>query len=235
MNKLFNTFERCVKTYTVPMAVFVLLAGSLSYNTDAIAADKSGKKVPSFQLSTLDNADKKVSEKLLKDRITILNVWSTDCGACKDEHPYLMKLTKNNEVALIGVDLMDDRSAAQNWLTKEGNPYEVVIFDDNGKLSKGLGVYGTPQTFIIDHQGHIRFSHLGELTDSVWRSKMQPLIKSLTKDMEANKTKVKEKDSKETKDTKDSKDNSAVKATPVEAPSTTQSPSKTTTTETTKD
>jgi cytochrome c biogenesis protein CcmG/thiol:disulfide interchange protein DsbE len=192
-------------------------------------------------LTTLDNADKKVSEKLLKDRITILNVWSTDCGACKDEHPYLIKLVKNNEVALIGVDLMDDRSSAQNWLTKEGNPYEVVIFDDNGKLSKGLGVYGTPQTFIIDHQGIIRFSHLGELTDSVWRSKMQPLIKSLTKDMEASKAKLKDKASKDSKDiqdpknAKDGKDNSSAKATPAEESSTTKTTSKTTTSETTKD
>ena len=165
------------------IALGVVLYRGLSLNPQDMPSALVGKAMPEFSLTTLNDANKTVTKSDLAGDIVLLNVWATWCPSCKYEHPYLLELANdpqlNTQVKLYGINYKDERLAAQHWLTNYKNPYQFSIFDEEGTLGLDLGVYGAPETFVIDHHGIIRKRFAGALDIRVWRKEFEPLIKQL--------------------------------------------------------
>jgi cytochrome c biogenesis protein CcmG/thiol:disulfide interchange protein DsbE len=138
-----------------------------------------GKPVPAFSLPDLQNPEQVLDQRLFEGQVTLLNVWATWCPSCRQEHPFLMWLSKTQGVRIVGLDYKDTRSDALQWFKDLGNPYEVTIFDAEGKLGFDLGVYGAPETFVIDSDGVVRYRHVGVVDEKVWKEELSPLIEKL--------------------------------------------------------
>ncbi len=136
------------------------------------------KSFPDFSLFRLENQES-VTKKDLVELPSLLNVWATWCIACRIEHPFLMRLRNESTINIYGLNYKDDRTKAINLLDQIGNPYEFSIFDHEGKLAIDLGVYGAPETFLIDKSGIIRVRHVGVLTPEVWEEKFNVVLNNL--------------------------------------------------------
>ncbi|MBU2894292.1 DsbE family thiol:disulfide interchange protein [Colwellia sp. D2M02] len=161
------------------IALGVVLYRGLSLNPQEMPSALVGNSMPTFNLSTLNNANKRVTQADLLGDIVLINVWATWCPTCKYEHPYLVDVAKNPKVKLYGLNYKDDRVAGQQWLVDYEDPYIFSIFDEEGTLGLDLGVYGAPETFVIDHHGVIRKRFAGAIDTRVWRSEFEPLIEQL--------------------------------------------------------
>ena len=169
------------------IALGVVLYRGLSLNPTDMPSALVGKTMPEFTLSTLNNIEKTVTKADLTGDIVLLNVWATWCPTCKYEHPYLVDIAKNKQVKLYGLNYKDERSAGQQWLKHYKDPYQFSIFDEAGTLGLDLGVYGAPETFVIDHNGIIRKRFAGAIDTQVWRKEFEPLIAMLIKEKEQGK------------------------------------------------
>jgi cytochrome c biogenesis protein CcmG, thiol:disulfide interchange protein DsbE len=173
-----------MKKYLVPLAIFVVLGLLLAYglNLDPrkIPSPLIGKSLPAFSLTTVADPARKVGRDDLLGRAYLLNVWASWCVACRQEHPLLNELARNKTVTIIGINYKDKREDALGWLGSLGNPYELSLADLDGRLGIDLGVYGVPETFVIDKQGVIRYKQIGPITPEVWEQKLAPLIKELS-------------------------------------------------------
>lgn len=138
-----------------------------------------GKPVPAFFLSTLQNPNDILSRDIFKGHVTLLNVFASWCGACRYEHSVLMEIAKQYHMKIIGLNYRDSRQAALKWITNSGNPYQDIIFDPKGSLVIDLGVYGTPETFVIDSKGIIRYKYTGPIDMDTWNNDLYPLIQKL--------------------------------------------------------
>ncbi len=171
--------------YLLPLGLFVglvvLLAVGLTLNPREVPSPLIGKPAPRFQLPTLENPNRTIGADIFQGKVTLLNVWASWCVACRQEHPFLVELARQGEVAIIGLNYKDTRQAARNWLTNLGNPYEINAFDADGKVAIDWGVYGVPETFVIDPKGIIRYKHIGPITLQDWEQKLAPLIRYLKK------------------------------------------------------
>lgn len=135
------------------------------------------KPVPVFKLESLAEAGKTYDQSVLRDgKPLLLNVWATWCPTCRAEHDYLNRLAATG-VRVVGLNYKDDRQKAVNWLNTLGNPYMLSLYDGDGMLGLDLGVYGAPETFLIDGQGIIRYRHAGDLNEKVWQTEVLPLYK----------------------------------------------------------
>jgi cytochrome c biogenesis protein CcmG/thiol:disulfide interchange protein DsbE len=137
-----------------------------------------GKPAPAFDLEDLRDPARRLTLDDLRGRVSLLNVWATWCVACHAEHPFLMELARAG-VPIFGVNYKDDRGKAIEWLRRLGDPYAANIFDPEGELALDLGVYGAPETFVLDAQGIIAFKHIGPLTAEVWQDTLEPLLREL--------------------------------------------------------
>lgn len=138
-----------------------------------------GKSVPAFQLESVADATKFVDENVLKTgKPRLLNVWATWCPTCYAEHQYLTELAKQG-VEIVGVDYKDERAKALKFLQQYGDPYQAIIYDPKGALGLDLGVYGAPETFIIDGNGIIHYRHAGDVNDKVWQQTLKPIYDKL--------------------------------------------------------
>lgn len=168
--------------YFIPLFIFLALSWflwkGLSIDPQKLPSALIGKKVPPFDLPLLEDSRLHLTEKALQGRVSLLNVWASWCEACRLEHPYLMDIARLQQVAVYGIDYKDDVAAARHWLQQYGSPYQAVGFDVDGKVGINLGVYGTPETFLIDRHGVIRYKVVGPLMPDVWR-KIYPLIVQL--------------------------------------------------------
>ncbi len=135
--------------------------------------------VPAFDLSLLADANERVNQGALKGSVRLLNVWATWCPSCRSEHGFLQKLA-NDGIEIVGLNYKDERNAALKWLRDLGNPYRFNIYDPHGKLGFDLGVYGAPETYIVDAQGVVRHRHVGELNERVWRESVAPLFQRVS-------------------------------------------------------
>ena len=135
--------------------------------------------VPEFNLSTLENDAQVVTQEQLKGKPMLLNVWATWCPSCRVEHDYLLQLSRAG-IPIVGLNYKDERPAALEWLARLGNPYELNIFDPQGKLGFDLGVYGAPETYLIDNKGYVRFRHVGVVDAKVWAQTLEPLYVKLS-------------------------------------------------------
>jgi cytochrome c biogenesis protein CcmG/thiol:disulfide interchange protein DsbE len=112
-------------------------------------------------------------------KVWLLNVWASWCVACRDEHPTLLALSKARVVPIVGLNYKDTRPEGLGWLNQFGNPYDVSAFDRDGRVGIDFGVYGVPETFVIDKRGVIRMKHIGPLTPEVIQTRIAPLVKEL--------------------------------------------------------
>ncbi|GAB4512630.1 MAG: DsbE family thiol:disulfide interchange protein [Sulfuricaulis sp.] len=173
-----------MKKYIVPLVIFavlgLLLAYGLNLDPRKIPSPLIGKSLPAFSLSTVADPARKVGRDDMLGRVYLLNVWASWCVACRQEHPFLNELTGRKAVTIIGLNYKDKREDALGWLGSLGNPYELSLADNDGRLGIDLGVYGVPETFVIDKQGVIRYKQIGPITPEVWDQKLAPLIKELS-------------------------------------------------------
>jgi len=165
------------------IALGVVLYRGLSLNPQDMPSALVGKTIPEFSLSTLNDINKVVTKADLAGDIVLLNVWATWCPTCKYEHPYLLDIATDPklkaQVKLYGLNYKDERMAAMQWLSNYKDPYQLSIFDETGTLGLDLGVFGAPETFVIDHHGIIRKRFAGAIDIRVWRREFEPLIKQL--------------------------------------------------------
>jgi len=171
------------KYLLIPLVLFIglvafLLIG-LHRDPHEVPSPLINKSAPDFQLQQLNEPAKTISAKEMRGKVWLLNFWGTWCVACREEHPILVKYSKTNAVPIYGVDYKDDRAAAMQMLAEEGNPYTMTLSDPEGRTSIDYGVYGAPESYLIDKQGVIRFKQIGPITDEVWNNKILPLAKQL--------------------------------------------------------
>ncbi|WP_296264233.1 DsbE family thiol:disulfide interchange protein [Pseudomonas sp. UBA6562] len=165
----------------LPLAAFLLLAvflyKGLFLKPDELPSAMIGKAFPAFSLQTVQGG-RTLTEADLRGRPALVNVWGTWCPSCKVEHPYLNQLAEQG-VVIHGINYKDDNAAAQKWLAEFHNPYQLDIDDAQGTLGLDLGVYGAPETFLIDAQGIIRYKHVGVVDANVWREQLAPRYQQL--------------------------------------------------------
>lgn len=169
--------------YLLPLALFLALAGllykGLSLDPHEVPSPLIGKPAPPFSLPRLKQPGTTLSDADLKGKVWLLNVWATWCVACRAEHPLLMQLAKSRRVEIYGLNYKDKRDDAKRWLVQYGDPYSANAFDADGRVGIDWGVYGTPETFIIDQHGIIRHKHIGPITVDVIRDEILPIVEQL--------------------------------------------------------
>ena len=171
--------RRFILPLLVFIAVFVFLFRGLALNPREVPSPLIGKPAPAFQLTQLLEPTKTIAQRDLLGQVWMLNVWASWCVSCREEHPVLMEFSKRSVVPIIGLNYKDVRQEGADWLTKFGNPYQVSAFDNDGRVGIDFGVYGVPETFVIDKQGVIRLKHIGPVTPDVIATKLLPMIQKL--------------------------------------------------------
>ena len=169
--------------FLIPLLLFVILVGFLAVglNRDPheLPSPLIGKQAPAFELPQLADPQKTFSPDRMKGKPWILNVWASWCVACREEHPVLVELGKLQVAPIIGLDYKDKRDDAMAMLARQGNPYALSAFDANGRVGIDYGVYGVPETYVIDKNGVIRFKHIGPITMELLNKKIIPLLGEL--------------------------------------------------------
>lgn len=169
--------------YIFPLVLFIVLAVflavGLKLNPRDIPSPLIDKPAPNFTLPILATADKTLSNSELLGRVWLLNVWASWCASCRQEHPIFNQLAKKNVVTIIGLNYKDEPLAAQQWLAQLGNPYQLSIMDQEGRTGIDYGVYGVPETFVIDKKGRVRYKHTGPVTVNDVQQVLLPLIDQL--------------------------------------------------------
>jgi cytochrome c biogenesis protein CcmG, thiol:disulfide interchange protein DsbE len=167
-----------------PLAGFGLLAAvlavGLTLDARKVPSPFIGKPAPAFTVPDVANAARQVSAADFKGQVWLLNVWASWCAPCRDEHPLLVQLAREPGAApIVGLNYKDDPRAAQEWLRRLGDPYAASAADRLGQVGIDYGVYGVPETFVVDRDGIVRHKHVGPLTPEVWQRDLLPLIRRL--------------------------------------------------------
>ena len=169
--------------YLVPLAIFFILVAflyrGLSLDPKRVPSPLVGKPMPEFSLPRLQDPAATLSDSDLKGKVSVLNIWATWCVSCRAEHEVLLQLANTRLVDIYGLNYKDERVKAQQWLQQLGDPYLANAFDADGRTGIDWGVYGAPETFIMDKQGMIRHKHIGPLTVDALNSTILPLIAEL--------------------------------------------------------
>ena len=169
--------------FLIPLGIFVVLViflgRGLSLDPREVPSPLIGKPAPAFSLSQLDKPAQMIGTEQLLGQVWILNVWASWCAACRDEHPVLVEFSKTGVAPIYGLNYKDKREPAMNWLQQLGNPYTASIFDESGRVGIDFGVYGVPETFVIDKLGVIRYKKTGPVTQETIQSIIVPLVKKL--------------------------------------------------------
>ena len=192
-----------MKKFYIPLGIFLVLVAFLAIglkrNPQEIPSPLLGKPAPLFSLSTLNPGGAKFGPQDMKGKVWMLNVWATWCVACRDEHPLLVAFSKANQLPIVGLNYKEvqaqdapagrqltpeeklriarERSAV--WLQRLGDPYAISVFDLDGRVGIDYGVYGVPETYIIDKEGVIRFKQVGAVTLETLQSQILPLVQKL--------------------------------------------------------
>jgi len=171
--------------YGIPLAIFVVLliflAIGLGHDPHEVPSPLINKAAPAFQLPQLQDPAKSFSAADVRGKVWLLNVWATWCGPCREEHPVLVELARSGAVPIYGLDYKDVRDDALTLLSQEGNPYVLCASDADGRVAIDYGVYGVPETYLIDREGVIRFKQVGPLTSESVQKTILPLVKDLNK------------------------------------------------------
>lgn len=166
--------------FLIPGVIFAVLIGffvvGLNRNPGCIPSPLVGKPAPAFALTTVEDPTKQVSNQDFAGRKYLVNVWGTWCVACRQEHEALLSIARQKVIPIVGVDWKDDLNMAQRWLGQLGNPYVATGFDVEGRVAINYGVYGAPETFLVDERGIVIYKYVGVLTEEVWQNELLPRI-----------------------------------------------------------
>ncbi len=168
----------------LPLLAFIALALLLfvgvrmnsGKDTSAIPSPLIGKQAPALNLPELNMPQQSIGLQDLKGRAFVLNIWGSWCVSCRIEHPIITEMAKSG-VIVVGYNYKDSAEDARAWLNQFGNPYALIIQDEDGKAALDWGIYGAPETFVIDAQGIVRFKHVGPITAEIVQQKILPLLK----------------------------------------------------------
>ena len=169
--------------YLLPLIIFFVVSWflykGLSLNPREVPSPFINKPAPDFSLQELDNMSTQFSNKDMLGKVWILNVWASWCVACRQEHPVLIQMAREKDVPVYGLNYKDAPSDARMWLKQHGNPYELNAVDYKGDVGINYGVYGVPESFIIDKHGIIRHKVIGPITEEILHECIKPLVKML--------------------------------------------------------
>jgi cytochrome c biogenesis protein CcmG/thiol:disulfide interchange protein DsbE len=159
--------------------LLVVLGFGLTRDPSRVSSPLINKPMPEFSLSLLSRPDINLSNRDLAGRPYLLNVWASWCAACRVEHPLLLQLAEQKTIPIYGLNYRDQRDDAATWLQRLGDPYEAVLYDPEGRTGIDLGVYGAPETYVVDRNGVIVHKHIGPISPDDWRNDLQPIINRL--------------------------------------------------------
>ena len=169
--------------YLIPLVIFIIVSGflykGLSLNPHEVPSPFINKPAPDFKLQQLANMSEQFSNKDMLGKVWLLNVWASWCVACREEHPVLIQMSRQREVPIYGLSYKDAPSDARQWLKQHGDPYELNAVDYEGNVGIDYGVYGVPETFIIDKRGIIRHKVIGPITPDILHNCVMPFVKIL--------------------------------------------------------
>ena len=174
-----------MKRFLIPLAVFLLLVGFLAaglrLDPREVPSPLIGKPAPSFDLPVLEQPGKRFTPYDMRGKVWLLNVWASWCVSCREEHPVLVAFSRNAELPVMGLNYKDTDAEAKAWLRKFGDPYKLSAVDADGRIGIDYGVYGVPETYLIDAEGVIRYKQIGPLTAAILEQKIVPLARTLQK------------------------------------------------------
>jgi cytochrome c biogenesis protein CcmG, thiol:disulfide interchange protein DsbE len=164
------------------LALAILLGVGLGLNPREVPSPLVGKTAPAFELPQLHRTGENFSEKDMRGKVWMLNVWASWCVACREEHPVLVALAKTGALPIVGLNYKDKREDGIAWLARFGDPYQLSAYDEKGKVGIDYGVYGVPETYVIDKQGVIRYKRIGIVTPAIVKDKILPLVSELNRE-----------------------------------------------------
>jgi cytochrome c biogenesis protein CcmG/thiol:disulfide interchange protein DsbE len=174
-----------MRRFLIPLAVFfvlvIFLAIGLTLNPRDVPSPLKDKPAPAFNLPQLDATDKNFSPADMKGKVWLLNVWASWCVSCRQEHPLLVSFAKEGKLPVVGLNYKDQAVDAKKWLDQFGNPYVLSAVDADGRVGIDYGVYGVPETYVIDKAGTIRMKHTGPITNESMQKLILPLVAELSK------------------------------------------------------
>jgi cytochrome c biogenesis protein CcmG/thiol:disulfide interchange protein DsbE len=171
--------------FLAPLTIFVIIVAflwvGLSRDPREVPSPLIGKAAPAFKLAQMHAGDKTLSTADMKGQVWLLNVWASWCVSCRIEHPLLVELAKADVVPVIGLNYKDKVAEGKAWLVQHGDPYKLSVVDADGRVGIDWGVYGVPETFVVDKSGVIRYKHIGPLSAQDLQQKIMPLVRELQK------------------------------------------------------
>jgi cytochrome c biogenesis protein CcmG/thiol:disulfide interchange protein DsbE len=174
-----------MKKFLIPLALFVVLAVflfiGLGLNPREVPSPFIGKPAPAFELPQLAKPTEPFGPKAMAGKVWLFNVWASWCVSCREEHPLLVELAQQKVVPIVGLNYKDKPDEAKAWLERFGDPYTLSVMDLKGRVGIDYGVYGVPETFVIDKAGVIRYKQIGPVTRQALEKKILPLIRELEK------------------------------------------------------
>ncbi|KAB7627490.1 DsbE family thiol:disulfide interchange protein [Alkalilimnicola sp. S0819] len=172
-----------MRRFLIPLTVFlllvVLLGIGLGLRPNEVPSPLIGKPAPAFEAPRLHRPEARISHADLRGRVSVVNVWASWCVACRDEHPLLVELAQRVDAPVYGLNYKDQREDALRWLARFGDHYQAIIYDPQGGIGLDWGVYGVPETFILDHRGLIRHKHIGAIDREALEEEIIPRIRAL--------------------------------------------------------
>ena len=169
--------------FLLPLGIFIVLVIflgiGLTLKPREVPSPLIGKMAPAFRAPQLQEEGKTIAPEEMRGKVWLLNVWASWCVSCREEHPLLVEFARQNLVPIYGLDYKDKREDALAWLANGGNPYVLSAYDREGNVGIDWGVYGVPETFVMDKQGIIRYKQIGPVTPEALRDKIIPLVKEL--------------------------------------------------------
>jgi cytochrome c biogenesis protein CcmG/thiol:disulfide interchange protein DsbE len=169
--------------YLWPLLLFLVLAGFLAFGLKLdpreVPSPLIDKPAPAFRATLLADPAQTLTRESLAGKPWVLNVWASWCTPCREEHPLWVEFARRSPVAIYGLNYKDERKAGLAWLERLGNPYAQSLADPEGRIGIDYGVYGVPETFVIDRNGIVRMKHVGPVTAEVLRDKIEPLLRRL--------------------------------------------------------
>jgi cytochrome c biogenesis protein CcmG/thiol:disulfide interchange protein DsbE len=171
--------------FAIPLALFIVLiaflAIGLGHDPRELPSPLINKPAPDFQLTQLHEPQKKFSARDMRGQVWLLNVWASWCVSCREEHPLLLELSRSGAVPIYGLNYKDKRDDAISWISEFGDPYVLSAADQDGRVGIDYGVYGAPETYLIDRDGVIRFKQVGPITPDLLQGKILPMVRELRK------------------------------------------------------
>jgi cytochrome c biogenesis protein CcmG/thiol:disulfide interchange protein DsbE len=174
-----------MKKFLLPLGIFILLVGflavGLKLDPREVPSPLVGKQAPAFELPVLQQPEKRFAPGDMRGKVWLLNVWASWCVSCREEHPVLVSLSKRGVMPILGLNYKDRGDEANAWLKQFGNPYDLSVVDADGRIGIDYGVYGVPETYLIDGEGVIRYKQIGPVTAEILEQKILPLALALKK------------------------------------------------------